>query len=98
MVLRRRVSCLLVTAVLVGIPARGYAQAATAGLTVAVLDPSNAAVPEARVTVTSVDSGLERAGDSGPDGVFTVADLPPGAYRLNVIRPGFAPGQVDVEL
>jgi hypothetical protein len=92
MVLRRRVSCLLVSAVLVGVSARGYAQVATAALTVTVLDPSNAAVPEARVTVTSIDVGLERAGDSGPDGVFTVADLPPGAYRLTVMRAGFAPG------
>jgi hypothetical protein len=95
---RKRVSCLLVSAVLVGIPARSDAQAATAALTVTVLDPSNAAVPEARVTVTSADSGLERARDTGPDGVFTVADLPPGPYRLTVMRAGFTPGQVDAEL
>ncbi len=54
-----------------------------------VLDPSGAAVPGARVEVTS--GGLKRSVKSDAAGSWTVEAVPPGSYLVLVTRDGFAP-------
>src|SRR5689334_23824557 len=56
----------------------------SAFLTGRVLDPSGAAVPEAAITVVNQDSGFRRATSTGTDGVYVVASLPSGLYKVSV--------------
>ena len=61
----------------------------TAILTGVVSDPSQAVVPDAKITVTRADTGLVRETRSGPDGHFRVVLLPPGFYEIKVEKSGF---------
>jgi hypothetical protein len=62
---------------------------ATAILAGVVTDPSQAVVPDAKITVTRADTGLVRETKSGPDGVYRVVLLPPGLYDIKVEKSGF---------
>ena len=64
------------------------AQRLTGSATVEVLDPSGAAVPEARATLTSKDKGISLELKSGADGRLVVPDLAPGDYSINVKASG----------
>ncbi len=54
-----------------------------------VLDTTEAAVPGAEVSLTSMDGAHLRSTVSGPDGGFTFGSLPPGSYLVLVERSGF---------
>jgi hypothetical protein len=56
-----------------------------------VLDDSRTAVATAVVTATQMDSGSTRQVLSNPQGYFQLAQLPPGNYRIEAVKPGFAP-------
>src|SRR5262245_13249749 len=70
-------------------PAR--AQTAAGEITGVVKDQAGAAVPGATITVTDTRTNLQRVVVSTGDGVYTVASLAPGEYRLDVELPGFRP-------
>ncbi len=53
-------------------------------------DPSGAVVPDARVTLISRDQKVKIESNSGADGAFKFAAIPPGGYRLEIASPGFA--------
>ncbi|HEV2446590.1 MAG TPA: carboxypeptidase-like regulatory domain-containing protein, partial [Candidatus Sulfopaludibacter sp.] len=65
-----------------------FAQA-PASLRGTVTDPSGAGVPGASVTVTG-PGGLVRVAQTGNDGSYAIANLPPGAYTLRIAAKGFA--------
>lgn len=77
----------LVIAFLGVIPAQ--AQYTTASLAGTVVDPSGAAVPGAKITVTNINTGLTRTNQTGSDGSFLYASLPVGPYSLTVQKTGF---------
>src|SRR5881296_3094387 len=54
-----------------------------------VLDPSGAAVPAARVTVTSTATNVRLTTDTNAQGNYTISLLQPGNYSLRVERGGF---------
>jgi hypothetical protein len=54
-----------------------------------VLDPSGAAVPEVRLALTSVGTGIKQEDVSGPDGGYTFINLKPGSYSLSATKAGF---------
>ena len=56
----------------------------------AVIDPSGAPVPQARVTVQNTDTGLVRSTTTGPDGAFLFTALPVGNYQLTSEKTGFS--------
>jgi hypothetical protein len=60
----------------------------TGTLTGKVTAPDGRPVPSASVTVVD-QSGQTRSAISGPDGAFTVANLPTGTYEVDVEVPGF---------
>jgi Carboxypeptidase regulatory-like domain/TonB-dependent Receptor Plug Domain len=66
----------------------------TGALTGTVKDPSGAVIPNATVTLTSVDTGQTRTGMTGGDGVYHFNLLPPGNYRVRIEASGFKP--IDV--
>ncbi len=74
--------CLLLT------PALMLGQEA-ARLAVTVLDPSDAAVPAAKVTVVEKGRGATRAGETEVTGTAYFNALNPGSYRVEVEKTGF---------
>ena len=67
------------------------AQTAAGEITGLVKDQAGAAVPGATITVTDVRTNLQRVVVSTGEGVYTVASLAPGEYRLNLELSGFKP-------
>ena len=67
----------------------GYAQS-TATLTGSVTDPSGAVVPQARITVHSLETGIDRMVTSDSAGNYVVASLQPGDYSVTVQAQGFS--------
>ncbi len=66
----------------------------TGALTGTVKDPSGAVIPNATVTLTSVDTGQARTTMTGADGVYHFSLLPPGNYRVKIESSGFKPVEV----
>ena len=54
-----------------------------------ILDPSEAAVAGASITVVSEDTGFRRFAESQPDGEYTIGSLQPGVYKITVRKEGF---------
>ena len=54
-----------------------------------VLDPSEAAVAGASITVVSEDTGFRRYAESQPNGEYVVGSLQPGIYKITVRKEGF---------
>ena len=65
-------------------------QTATSQISGVVQDPSGSAVPRAQVQVTQTDTDFTRAVTSGPNGEYTIPNLPVGPYRLQVTASGFS--------
>jgi carboxypeptidase family protein/TonB-dependent receptor-like protein len=55
-----------------------------------VTDSSGAVVPDAKVTLTNVDTGVSTSTQSNGEGLFRFPSLPPGRYRVSVTKQGFA--------
>src|SRR5260370_4582942 len=77
--------------VLLSLATPGRSQSTFGSITGTVTDKSSAAVPGAKIVVTNEATGVVRHGTGGTDGVYTVNDLLPGAYRLQVEASGFSP-------
>jgi carboxypeptidase family protein/TonB-dependent receptor-like protein len=81
---------LLLFALITLIPGFAFGQIATTGkITGVVTDPSNAAVPNATVTVKSEALMATRTTTSGGDGAYLFDLLPPGTYEVTVTSSGF---------
>src|SRR5437870_3703364 len=85
-----RVGLILLFAALLmlGTGATALAQS-TATLQGTVLDPQGGAVPDAKVTVRNVATGVERNTQTDSAGYFQLPSLPVGAYRIQIRREGF---------
>src|SRR4051794_4362368 len=83
---RRRVrwSVLVAMICLVIDAAPAHAQVAAGELTGIVKDQAGTAVPGAAVIVTNIATDLQRVVSTNDTGVYTVAGLPPGEYRIDV--------------
>jgi hypothetical protein len=89
---------LSIAMMLIGPAANMMGQTASATLTGVVVDPTGAAVADADISVINLDNGFARTLRSGGDGTFSVPDLPPGSYRVEVRHSGFAPASVPAAL
>ena len=78
--------CLLVLALVVAVLAVSVARAQvnTANLSGVVTDPKDAAVPKAKVTVTSLATGATRTAETDETGLYRFVGLPPGRYEVSV--------------
>ncbi|MBI3695490.1 MAG: TonB-dependent receptor, partial [Acidobacteria bacterium] len=54
-----------------------------------VIDPTGAVVPSATVTATNVATGVETKRETTPAGIYPIAPLPAGSYRLTAAMAGF---------
>jgi hypothetical protein len=65
--------------------------AQTAQISGLILDSSQARIPGARIEITNVATATSRTTVSNGEGMYTLALLPPGEYRLKVEATGFRP-------
>ena len=82
---------LLCLGIMIALTASSSAQTIISGdIAGTVTDPTGAALPNATVTLTSLDSGAVQTVTTDSTGNFRFPLLRPGAYRLQVAAPGFA--------
>lgn len=70
-------------------------QVGTTGLSGTITDPSGAAVAGAQVTAKNTETGLVRETTSTRSGLYSVTELPVGAYDLTVQAKGFKTTEVS---
>src|SRR5712692_11623001 len=88
-VTRRIKSCELLLACVLLLSARVMAQVQAGRIVGTVVDPTGAAVPEASITVTEVQTNISRTVSSSERGEYAVTPLTPGIYQVKITRNGF---------
>ncbi len=71
------------------IPQAAVAQQATATVTGTVTDPSGAAIPNAQVQLTNVETGVVRKTGTNNVGSYTFPSVVPGTYSMKASASGF---------
>lgn len=67
-----------------------FAQGASASVSGIVSDTTGAVLPGVAVTAQNTDTMLKQATISSSSGLYSLAPLPPGNYRITVAQQGFA--------
>ncbi len=84
----RRTSSVLLIGLLFAIPLFPQATAVVQ-ISGTVVDPNDAALPNAQVKAIQTSTGFTRTTQSGQDGTYVLTSLPIGPYQLEVIADGF---------
>jgi hypothetical protein len=63
----------------------------TAQVTGRIVDASGAVIPGAIITITNQSNSLTRSSVSNGEGYFSIPQLQPGVYRIEVKKDGFKP-------
>ena len=66
------------------------AQVVGATVTGTVTDPSAAAIANAQVTITNLETGVARSVPTNATGTYSMPNLTPGRYSVTIAAPGFA--------
>lgn len=74
---------------LLGAAVTASAQVDRATLTGVVRDPSSAAIPQAKITLTSLATGVVTTSTTTGDGTYLIVNLIPGEYLVQAEAPGF---------
>src|SRR5487761_379473 len=82
-------ACLLALGLCIFANAPLHAQVSGATLTGAVTDPSGAVIPNAKVSIKNVATGVTRSVAANSAGFYTAPNLLPGPYSVTVSAPGF---------
>jgi hemoglobin/transferrin/lactoferrin receptor protein len=72
--------------------------AAGESITGTVLDAAGAAIPGARLTLSTARQEVAGSAESGVDGRFRIGDAPPGSYVLTTEKPSFASSRTAVRV
>jgi len=72
-------------------PKPALAQVLQGSLVGNVKDPSDFAIPEAKVTITNTQTGQSRTAMTDYAGVYRFPTMGAGTYDVNVTRDGFRP-------
>src|SRR6266403_1235568 len=86
--MRRLQFCLAVFALL-ALTFSAYAQVQNGQITGTVTDPSGAAIPNAKVSVTNPGTGFDTSTTSNSSGNYTVREIPVGTYKVSAEASGF---------
>jgi hypothetical protein len=71
-----------------------HAQSSTATLSGIVIDQTGAVIPGVKIAVISIAQGFQRNATTNEEGIFVVAQLPPGSYTVKAEHDGFTPAEV----
>ncbi|HEY0004509.1 MAG TPA: TonB-dependent receptor [Pyrinomonadaceae bacterium] len=85
----------LLTLILLLCAAPAFGQSDRGTITGTVTDPSGAAVPEAKVTATNLNSGEVREVNTSGEGSYTLAELKADPYKITVEMQGFRTAVAD---
>jgi hypothetical protein len=77
----------LLLGILVSVPVG--AQVAGGTLSGTISDPSGAGIPQARVVIKNLATGVERSVTTNTDGFYTAPNLLPGEYQVTLDAKGF---------
>jgi Carboxypeptidase regulatory-like domain/TonB dependent receptor len=86
--MKRLQFCLVVFAVL-ALTFSAFAQVQFGQFTGTVTDPTGAAIANAKVTVTNPATDLNLSATTNSSGNYTVKEVPPGVYKIEVEAAGF---------
>src|SRR5215831_15336029 len=64
-------------------------QSGTSTIIGMVKDATGAPLPNASISITNIESGVQVATETNGDGIYRAAALLPGSYRLEVAAAGF---------
>jgi Carboxypeptidase regulatory-like domain len=70
-------------------PSFALGQSPTGSITGIVLDPDTKAVPGAEIIVVNDLTGVQYLSSTNAEGIYSVPNLPPGPYRVQVSKIGF---------
>jgi len=65
------------------------AQSTNASLAGRITDPSNAVIVDARVAGINTETNVRHETTTNQSGDYHLTNLPPGAYRIEIEKPGF---------
>lgn len=77
------------------VTAMAQSQASTGQITGTVTDPQGSGISAANITATNIETGLSRSAKSKDDGVYSIALLPPGKYKVSAEASGFASTTIE---
>jgi hypothetical protein len=80
------------------LPLIGNTQTFTGTIVGRIVDSQGAAVPNAPLTLVSIDKEFEWRAISNERGEYTFELVPPGRYRVRAEHANFAPSQIDVDV
>src|SRR3982751_4166881 len=87
-------SLLIALLLLTTAPFHAHGQAISGDLTGAILDPTGAGVPNAKVEAVNTATGVAATTTSNASGEYRLSNLQPGTYNVNVTSAGFAAGSL----
>ena len=68
-----------------------FGQTVASSVVGSIVDPTDAVIAGAPVTLTSADSGAVRTGTTDSNGTYRFLNLLPGTYNVTVKAAGFRP-------
>ena len=68
---------------------QAWGQGSFGGLTGNITDQSGAAIPDAGIKVTNLNTAATYSVTSTAEGIYLISGLPPGRYRVSVTKVGF---------
>ncbi len=83
----RKAAVFLMLAIVFAAP--GFAQVAGGTLSGTVSDPNGAGIPQAKLVIKNVATGVERTVTTNADGFYTTVNLLPGSYQIAISATGF---------
>ena len=87
--------CSLLLLLLVTLPGPSLAQVSGAALQGAVTDPTGGVIPDAKVEITEISTGVSRSTNTNNAGIYSAQNLPAGRYKVVVNAPGFEAATAD---
>src|SRR6202051_3061250 len=69
---------------------RTEAQVSAAKLSGTIADTSGAAIADAKIEITNVQTGFNRTGTTNSSGFYSAPSLPPGTYKVSVAQANFS--------
>jgi Carboxypeptidase regulatory-like domain len=65
------------------------AQSTNASVTGRILDPGNAVIVGAEISIINTETKVRYTGETNADGIYLVSNIQPGIYLVQVSKPGF---------